>query len=336
MPKRPRHLDFDLVRAVNPKSEDLLAPVAPPGPPPDAEAVRTERQAWAAAALKAIGEFVAEYPRDRYGNCRTAADAGQALGLAEALLQAMALLLKKDPERLRQVLEEVVYSDRSEPALAGARRALGILNRKTLKELLEGTEPYDWGDTDPGTTGAPIRHTPQGPVVEWPEGYRDRPPLEEADVQAFEEAARREGGEALLPAYAGPRPGNPAGQTGIQEPRWVGETKARFPRLFRGLDPFGFACGEGWKGIVTGLCERLEALGRPRLKIVQIKEKFGGLRIYVEGGNKATFALVQEAEAASSAVCERCGAPGTKTSDGRLLTLCPACQNKRKRPQESR
>jgi hypothetical protein len=143
MAKRPRHIDFDLVRALNPEGEDLLAPASPPGPPPNAEAVRAERQARAAAALKAIGEFVLEYPRERYGGGRRPADVGQALGLSEALLQAMALLLKKDPGRLRRTLEEVVYGDRSEAALAEARRALGILDRKTLPELLEGTEPHD-------------------------------------------------------------------------------------------------------------------------------------------------------------------------------------------------
>jgi len=202
MPKRPRHIDLDLVRAVNPEGEDLLAPAASDGRLPDAEAsALPERQARAAAALKAIGEFVLEYPRGRYGGGRRPVDVGQALGLSEALLQAMALLLKKDPEHLRWTLEEVVYGDLSEAALAEARRSLGILNRKTLKELLDGSEPspspvptriklvgtgpsasdmiledregaesYDWGGTDPETLGAPIRLTHQGPVVEWPEG----------------------------------------------------------------------------------------------------------------------------------------------------------------------
>ena len=128
MANRPRHLDLDLVRAVNPEGEDLLAPAAPSGRPPDAEVYALpERQ-----ALEAIGAFVLEYPRERYGTGLQPVDVGQALSLSEALLQAMALLLKKDPERLRRTLEAVVYGDRSEVALAEARRALGILNRKTL------------------------------------------------------------------------------------------------------------------------------------------------------------------------------------------------------------
>ena len=155
MRKRARHLDLNLVRALNPEGEDLLAPAAPSGRLPDAEA--TERQARTAAALKAIGKYVTEYPRDRFGNGRTPVDVGQALGLAEARLQAMALLLKKDPERLRRTLEEVVYGDLSEAALAEARRALGILNRKTLKELLDGSE------SGPGPLPTPVPLVGEGP-----------------------------------------------------------------------------------------------------------------------------------------------------------------------------
>jgi hypothetical protein len=129
---------------------------------------------------------------------------------------------------------------------------------------------------------------------------------------------------------------DPMDQPASTGPQWIAETVARFPRLFRGLDPFNFECGEGWQGIVAGLCERLEALARPQLKIVQIKEKFGDLRVYVEGGDEAAFALIREAGAASSTVCERCGAPGTKTSDGWILTLCPACQAKRALERKAR
>jgi len=113
-------------------------------------------------------------------------------------------------------------------------------------------------------------------------------------------------------------------------PAWILEIRARFPQLFLGLPAYMFECGEGWKGIVTDLCERLETLARPQLKIAQIKEKFGDLRVYVEGGDEAVHALIREAEARSSTICEWCGAPGTKFGNGWILTLCPACQEKQK------
>jgi hypothetical protein len=66
------------------------------------------------------------------------------------------------------------------------------------------------------------------------------------------------------------------------EPPWISDLKASFPRLFKGIDKLNFAVGEGWKGIITGLCERLDALGPRRLVITQIKEKFGFFTDYRE------------------------------------------------------
>ena len=44
--------------------------------------------------------------------------------------------------------------------------------------------------------------------------------------------------------------------------------------------------------------------------IVQIKEKFAGLRFYVEGGNERVSTLISFAERMSRCTCEHCGAPG--------------------------
>lgn len=143
MPKRPRHLDQDLIRAVNPEGEDLLAPAAPLAQPPDKEV----------AALKMVRAFVQDYPRSRHG-----ADTTQALALSEALLGAMALLVKRDPEQLRRELDRVMYdTDLSREALAQARRNLNLLDRKTLPELLEGPE------SRPGPLPEPITLAGEGP-----------------------------------------------------------------------------------------------------------------------------------------------------------------------------
>jgi len=49
--------------------------------------------------------------------------------------------------------------------------------------------------------------------------------------------------------------------------------------------------------------ERMAAL--PRLRVSHIKQKFGVLRVYLEGANEAAFDLVREAEALSGAVKSR-------------------------------
>ena len=45
-------------------------------------------------------------------------------------------------------------------------------------------------------------------------------------------------------------------------------------------------------------------------KVAQVKEKFGGLCFYIEGGNEAIFALIETAELESFHICEVCGQPG--------------------------
>lgn len=58
---------------------------------------------------------------------------------------------------------------------------------------------------------------------------------------------------------------------------------------------------------------------------VQIKEKFGGLRIYMAGNIEGMFDIIDKAERKSYKICEFCGAPG-KTRDGSwIFTLCDKC-----------
>jgi hypothetical protein len=56
---------------------------------------------------------------------------------------------------------------------------------------------------------------------------------------------------------------------------------------------------------------------------VQVKEKFGTLRFYVNGGDDTTRGMIQMAEAMTAVTCEECGAPGTTGGRGWIRTLCP-------------
>jgi hypothetical protein len=58
-------------------------------------------------------------------------------------------------------------------------------------------------------------------------------------------------------------------------------------------------------------------------KVVQIKEKFGGLRIYYDGRSDYIDGLISMAECYSYKTCEACGKPGAKTNHGGwMATLC--------------
>lgn len=87
--------------------------------------------------------------------------------------------------------------------------------------------------------------------------------------------------------------------------------------------------GEGWRPLVRGLDANLRELD-PDYRIGQIKEKFGGLRYYVDefkGDADEGDRLVRAAEELSFKICEDCGAPGITKAWNRfwVRTLCPLC-----------
>ena len=82
-----------------------------------------------------------------------------------------------------------------------------------------------------------------------------------------------------------------------------------------------FAIGPGWYGIVKDLIEKSIAAGWDR-QICQVKEKFGGLRFYINGASEEVWALIREAEEKSYEVCEECGEPGEMRHGGWIGTLC--------------
>lgn len=57
-------------------------------------------------------------------------------------------------------------------------------------------------------------------------------------------------------------------------------------------------------------------------KIVLIKEKYGTMRVYVDGGNEKIHAAIMFAETISSVTCEKCGNKGFLSGDWWQKTYC--------------
>jgi len=55
---------------------------------------------------------------------------------------------------------------------------------------------------------------------------------------------------------------------------------------------------------------------------VQVKEKFGGLRFYVQAATDKHYHYISFAESMSYVTCEQCGSPGKRYTDGWHTTLC--------------
>lgn len=111
----------------------------------------------------------------------------------------------------------------------------------------------------------------------------------------------------------------------------------RYPHFFpSGPLPWGFEVGEGWTSLIETLFARIDTLVHEApgvsIEILQVKEKFGGLRFYyaLNGADEATAQALHEAvdlaAVASTHICERCGRPGDlHNRSGWLGTLCAAC-----------
>lgn len=58
--------------------------------------------------------------------------------------------------------------------------------------------------------------------------------------------------------------------------------------------------------------------------LLQVKEKFGGLRFYIEGGQpEEVYRLIREAEDKSELTCQDCGLPGRLYGGSWIRALCP-------------
>jgi len=134
----------------------------------------------------------------------------------------------------------------------------------------------------------------------------------------------------------------------------------QYPDLFSNKDKdirtscmaWGCECGNGWYDILSSLCwmitqheenkkhnrEYLEKNDPEKLKELpeyfpvkfdQIKEKFGGLRVYFSGGDEYVEGLIGMAESLSYKICEACGNKGKPNEGGWITTLCDDCRYKK-------
>lgn len=141
------------------------------------------------------------------------------------------------------------------------------------------------------------------------------------------------------------------------------------PDMFR--ENFRFQCGDGWRGIIEAVIrfassrskrwerklktkKRVEDEGtfdptgahswivdyfeeNPEdpwkgFEFTQIKEKFGGLRVYTNFiPSPELRGAISVAEITSYTVCEFCGAPGEERPGGWVKTLCDSCEENRQK-----
>jgi hypothetical protein len=133
---------------------------------------------------------------------------------------------------------------------------------------------------------------------------------------------------------------------------WQKELFERFPLFFKYKEDklnsamgFGFECGDGWFFLLHDLFKRIEEHFKGDIPesfyVTQVKEKFGGLRVYISSAPREVHDMIWEAELRSFFVCEDCGAVNdyvkgvSKTYKsfyrdklGWISTLCNRCLRK--------
>jgi len=88
-------------------------------------------------------------------------------------------------------------------------------------------------------------------------------------------------------------------------------------------------CGEGWLELIKNCIQECIDAGWDK-KICQIKQKFGGLRFYINTANDEVWNVIRKYEDLSFETCEICGSTKNVTVEGKSWTqaLCDKCRNK--------
>lgn len=104
-----------------------------------------------------------------------------------------------------------------------------------------------------------------------------------------------------------------------------------FPQMFTGSPPGMFSIPDGWMDLFDTLVDDLKAHSEAHdlsIYAVQAKEKFGELRLYVNGADSYSHELISAAIRKSAKTCVTCGAEGEIINrNGWISPFCPAHSN---------
>jgi len=146
---------------------------------------------------------------------------------------------------------------------------------------------------------------------------------------------------------------------------------SNYPELFRQKDLpmsetcmcWGIDCGDGWYDLIDTVCNFIDFHMKenkkwtPKIEFVQVKEKFGGLRMYyhtiimkeeefensdlkkwyknyedyravMNNGSCMINGAINLALLISQTICEFCGQKATKRTSGWIHNLCEECYQK--------
>ena len=115
----------------------------------------------------------------------------------------------------------------------------------------------------------------------------------------------------------------------------------KFPKIFQMVEStpqescmhWGLCIGDGWYWIVDKLCKSLQydtdKNGYNQVVATQVKEKFGGLRFYVDEASEGQYEVIHFVESLTYDICETCGSTkDVGQTGGWIKTMCAECAEK--------
>ena len=92
----------------------------------------------------------------------------------------------------------------------------------------------------------------------------------------------------------------------------------------------GFQCGPGWYPLIERLSADIAAIldemPLEAFRVLQVKQKFGGLRFRVTGSNERILNRIAQAQVEAAHTCEGCGRTSRiRSIDMWLTTGCESC-----------
>lgn len=118
----------------------------------------------------------------------------------------------------------------------------------------------------------------------------------------------------------------------------------KYPKIFKQKDLdiqqtamcWGIDTGNGWYWLLDQLCDSIQRYidcnkhrDIEQVEATQVKEKFGGLCFYYQGGDDLIMGMVDFAESMSYGICESCGTTkNVRHTEGWVQSICERCEKK--------
>lgn len=118
------------------------------------------------------------------------------------------------------------------------------------------------------------------------------------------------------------------------------DLKEKYPKIFANIHRANYGFPKTWTNLVNSLCHEIQKYCDThecdQVECIQIKEKFGSLRFYINQGTAEIYEIIRTHEKLSYEMCQECGCVDCDIvrTKGWISYLCKPCATKLNKPVE--